>query len=72
MANVVGTSEPEYGAEGIRSVAVQAEKTPWTELTKDDLKWKAMEVTNVESQIFYLFSDEGKIGSVQIIYNNVA
>jgi len=72
MANVVGTQEPEYGAEGIRTVTSQAEKTPWTELTRDDLKWKALEVTNVETQTFYLFTDEGKMASVQIIYNNVA
>lgn len=71
MANVVGTEEPEYGAEGIRAVTAQAEKTPWTELKKEDLKWKAMESTCVETQTFYVMSDEGMLASVQMIYNNV-
>ena len=53
-------------------MTAQAEKTPYTELTKDDLKWKALNSTNVETQSFYLISDEGKIASVQVIYNNVA
>ncbi|KAI9740014.1 MAG: putative cell survival pathways protein [Claussenomyces sp. TS43310] len=73
LANVVGTQEPEYGAEAIQTVTAQAEKKPYTELTKDDLKWKAMESsTNVETQSFYLISNEGKVASVQMIYNNVA
>jgi hypothetical protein len=72
MANVVGTQEPEHGAEAIQTVTAQAKKTPYTVLTKDDLKWKALESTNVETLTFYLISDEGKIASVQMIYNNVA
>ena len=72
MANVVGTQEPEYGAEAIQTVTAQAEKTPYTELTKNDLKWEAWESTNVETQTFYLISNEGKLASVQLIYNNVA
>jgi hypothetical protein len=72
LANTVGTAEPEYGPEALQSVTAQAEKTPFTEVTKADLKWKAMQATNVETQIFYLISNEGKVASVQIIYNNVA
>ncbi|KAG9234948.1 oxidative stress survival, Svf1-like protein [Amylocarpus encephaloides] len=72
LANAVGTQEPEYGPEAIRTVTAQAEKTPYTELTKDDLKWKAMQSTNVETQTFYAMSEEGKIVSLQMIYNNVA
>lgn len=73
LANVAGTQEPEYGAGAIQTVTVQAEKKkPYTELTKSDLKWKAMDSTNVETQTFYLISDEGKAASVQLIYNNVA
>ena len=72
MANVVGTQEPEYGAEAIQTVTAQAQKTPYTELTKNDLKWKALQSTCVETQTFYLISNEGKIASVQMIYNNVA
>ena len=72
LANAVGTQEPEYGPEGIQTVTAQAEKTPYTELSKKDLKWQAMQSTNVETQTFYLISNEGKIASVQMIYNNVA
>ena len=68
----MGTQEPEYGTEGIQTVTSQAEKTPYTELTKSDLKWKAMESTNVETQTFYLILEDGKVASVQMIYNNVA
>lgn len=69
---MIGTPEPTYGADAIRTVTAQAEGTPYTELSKKDLKWKALQSTNVETQSFYLISDEGKIGSVQLIYNNVA
>lgn len=61
-----------YGAGAIQTVTAQAEKTSYTELTKNDRKWKALRSTNVETQSFYLISNEGKVGSVQMIYNNVA
>lgn len=64
--------EPEYGPEAIQTVTAQTVNTPWTELTREDLKWKALESTNVESQTFYLISDAGMVGFVQVIYNNVA
>jgi hypothetical protein len=68
----VGTEEPEYGAEAIQAVTAQAVKTPYTVLTKDDLKWKAQETgTCVETQTFYIMTDEGKVCSVQMIFNNV-
>ncbi|KAI4165575.1 MAG: hypothetical protein LQ342_000988 [Letrouitia transgressa] len=59
VANVAGTQEPIYGPSAIRSVAKQAETTPYTELKPDDLKWAAMESTCVETQTFYLFADSG-------------
>lgn len=31
-----------------------------------------MQATNVENQVFYLISNEGRLASVQVIYNNVA
>ncbi|KKY27706.1 putative survival factor 1 [Phaeomoniella chlamydospora] len=71
LANVAGTQEPEYGPSAIQSVSKQAETTAYTELTKDDLKWKAMESTNVETQTFYMMTDEGKVAMAQIIYSNV-
>jgi hypothetical protein len=71
LANVAGTQEPIYGPEAIQSVARQAESTPYTELTKDELQWKAMQSTCVETQTFYLMSDSGTMGLVQVIYSNV-
>jgi hypothetical protein len=44
----------------------------FTELTKKDLKWATLDYTNVESQSFYFFTDEGRVGFVQLIYSNVA
>lgn len=72
MANVAGTQEPIYGPSALRSVAKQAETTPYTELEKKDLRWLAMESTCVETQTFYLMADSGHIGIAQVIYSNVA
>jgi hypothetical protein len=71
MANVAGTAEPIHGPEAIQAVTKQAETVPYTELTKDDLKWKAMGTTCVETQTFYFTSDDGHIGFAQVIYSNV-
>ncbi|KAF7560621.1 hypothetical protein G7046_g3529 [Stylonectria norvegica] len=74
LANVAGTAEPIYGPEALKSVAVEAEKTPHahTELERTDLKWLAMDSTSVENQIFYFFADNGYIAFCQVIYSNVA
>ncbi|ODH45002.1 hypothetical protein ACO22_00480 [Paracoccidioides brasiliensis] len=74
LANVAGTQEPIYGPSAIQSVAAQAhgQPTSYHELTKDDLRWKAMQSTCVETQTFYLFSDNGDIAMLQVIYSNVA
>lgn len=71
LANVAGTQEPIYGPEAIQSLAEQAKTTPYTELTKEDFQWRAMESTCVETQTFYMMSDEGTMGMVQVIYSNV-
>ena len=72
LANVAGTQEPIYGPTAIRSVAEQAEKTPYTELARTDLKWAAMDSTCVETQSFYLMADNGHFALAQVIYSNVA
>ncbi|KAL2177011.1 oxidative stress survival, Svf1-like protein [Thermothelomyces heterothallicus CBS 202.75] len=72
LANVAGTQEPIYGPSAIKSVAEEAETTPYTELTRDDLKWRAMESTCVETQTFYFTSDSGQLAFAQVIYSNVA
>jgi Svf1-like N-terminal lipocalin domain len=71
LANVAGTQEPEYGPSAIQSVAAQAKSVPFTELSKEDLRWKAMESTCVETQTFYFMSDDGVIAMAQVIYSNV-
>ena len=71
-ANLVGTAEPIYGPSAIQSVAKEAETTPYTELTKEGLKWKTLNTTSVETSTFYLMADTGHIGLAQIIYSNVA
>ena len=71
LANVAGTQEPEYGPSAIQSVAAQVQTVPSTELTRKDLRWKAMESTCVETQVFYIMSDEGVLAMAQIIYSNV-
>ncbi len=71
LANVAGTQEPIYGPSAIKSVAVEAETTPYTELTRDDLKWEVMESTSVETQTFYFMADNGQLAFAQVIYSNV-
>lgn len=72
LASVAGTQEPIYGPTAIQSVAKQAETIPYTESTKEDLKWLAMGSTCVETQVFYFTADNGHIGLAQVIYSNVA
>ncbi|PGH26989.1 survival factor 1 [Polytolypa hystricis UAMH7299] len=72
LANVAGTQEPIYGPDAIQSVAAQTKDTPYTELTKDMMQWRAMQSTCVETQTFYLFSDNGDVAWIQVIYSNVA
>lgn len=71
MANAVGTEEPIYGPSAIRPVTQQAVDTPYTELTKNDLKWADMGSTSVETQVFYITADSGHIGMAQIIHSSV-
>lgn len=71
LANVAGTQEPEYGPTAIQSVASQAETIPFTEASSNDLKWKAMESTCVETQTFYFMADAGTVAMAQVIYSNV-
>jgi hypothetical protein len=69
---VAGTQEPIYGPSAIKSVAEQAKETPYTELTRKDLSWEAMNSTCVETQSFYLMADDGHMALAQVIYSNVA
>jgi hypothetical protein len=72
LSVVAGTQEPEYGPEAIQPVGKNAGDPAYTELTKQDLKWRVADYTNVETQTFYFMSDAGHIGFLQVIYNNIA
>ncbi|KAL2691743.1 putative cell survival pathways protein [[Neocosmospora] mangrovei] len=72
LANVAGTQEPIYGPEAIKSVAVETEKTPFTESKREDLKWQAMDSTSVETQTIYIFGENNHVALLQVIYSNVA
>lgn len=69
---MAGTQEPIYGPSAVRSVAEQTKSIPYTELTRNDLKWEAMDSTSVETQSFYLMADSGHLALAQVIYSNVA
>lgn len=71
LANVVGTEEPEYGPSAIRPVTKQIETKPYSVLSRDDLRWKGLEHTNVETETFYFFSEDGTTSMAQVIYSNV-
>lgn len=72
LAAVAGTAEPEYGPDAIQPVGKKPGDPAYTELAKKDLKWVTLDYTNVETQTFYLFTDAGHIGFLQVIYNNIA
>ncbi|KAH7328297.1 survival factor 1 [Stachybotrys elegans] len=72
LANVAGTQEPIYGPSAIKSVAEEAKNKPYTEVTRDHLKWQQIDSTCVESEVFYFFSESGQVALCQIIYSNVA
>jgi len=75
LSTVAGTAEPIYGPEALHSVAktvADAAGDHKTDLTKEDLKWMALEYTNVESQTWYFTIDNGALGLAQVIYSNVA
>ena len=72
LANVAGTQEPIYGPSAIKSVAQEAAQTPYTELTREHLKWQQLDSTNVQTQCFYFFADNGSIAMCQVIYSNIA
>jgi len=72
LANVAGTSEPIYGPSALQSVKQQASKVPFTELSRNDLRWAVMDSTCVETQTFYITAASGHIAMAQVIYSNVA
>ncbi|KAF2873417.1 oxidative stress survival, Svf1-like protein [Massariosphaeria phaeospora] len=72
LASVAGTQEPEYGPDAIQPVGKNEGDPPYTELTKNDMRWILSEWTSVETQTFYYNADNGYSGFVQLIYSNVA
>jgi hypothetical protein len=71
LSAVVGTEEPIYGPDAIQSVAKQTELTPYTDVNKEILRWRAYSYTNVETQTFYIMADNGTLVFVQVIYSNI-
>lgn len=67
----MGITDRTYGPSAIQSVEEQSKEKPWTQVTKDDMKWEVMGSTCVETKTFYILSDEGKLGMAQVIYSNV-
>jgi hypothetical protein len=72
LSAVAGTQEPEYGPDAIQPVGKKPGEPAFTELTRKNLRWATLDYTNVESQTFYLFTDGGHVGFLQLIYSNVA
>ena len=72
LANVAGTQEPEYGPTAIQPVGSRDGDPAFSVVTKNDLKWKTINSTCVETQTFYFLADSGHVGFVQVIYSNVA
>lgn len=75
LSTVAGTPEPIYGPEALHSVSktiADPSKDHKTDLTKEDLKWMALEYTSVETQTWYFSMDNGALGLAQVIYSNVA
>ncbi|KAL4887484.1 oxidative stress survival, Svf1-like protein [Aspergillus karnatakaensis] len=73
LSAVAGTQEPIYGPEAIQPVSQQqTEDSPYSELSKEDLRWRAYQYTNVETQTYYVMADNGTLVMVQIIYSNIA
>ncbi|KAK9457408.1 oxidative stress survival, Svf1-like protein [Dipodascopsis uninucleata] len=74
LSAVAGTAEPIYGPEALHSVTKQVAEgeNPFSEVTKEDLEWRNLSYTNVETQTFYLTTTTGHICFVQVILSNLA
>ncbi|EPS45616.1 hypothetical protein H072_383 [Dactylellina haptotyla CBS 200.50] len=76
ISSAVGTAEPIYGPEAIRTVqqhyaAGDTTKPTYSELKSQDLAWALPSGTNVETQVFYIVTDDGKFGMAQVIHSVV-
>ncbi|KAF3926613.1 hypothetical protein AA313_de0207797 [Arthrobotrys entomopaga] len=75
LANVAGTAEPIYGREAFVTVQEHSEADPnkpaYTELTSKDLAWAQVKGTNVETQVFYVATEDGPFAMAQVIYSVV-
>lgn len=71
VSALTGAAEPEYGAEAFRSVDSTVKgKNPYGELKREDLEWRAPYSSNVETQTFYYFGENGYYGFVQVIHSS--
>ncbi|KAF8438722.1 oxidative stress survival, Svf1-like protein [Terfezia claveryi] len=75
LSTVAGTAEPIYGPEALHPVSktiADPTKDHKTDLTREDLRWMALEYTSVETQTWYFNMDNGALGLAQVIYSSVA
>ncbi|KAK7203129.1 oxidative stress survival, Svf1-like protein [Myxozyma melibiosi] len=73
ISAAVGTAEPEYGPDAFHPITeTVAGSNPFGELTLEDLQWRNLSFTNVETQVFYLTLASGHVCFVQIILSNLA
>ncbi|KAK2624426.1 hypothetical protein QTJ16_006376 [Diplocarpon rosae] len=71
LADVAGTREPIYGPDAIQPVGLQTAETPYTEINREGFAWAALNVTSVETEVFYLMKEGGPVAFVQVIHSNV-
>ncbi|KAK9476584.1 oxidative stress survival, Svf1-like protein [Lipomyces japonicus] len=73
LSAVAGTAEPIYGPDALQSVTTGlTPETAFGELTRQDLEWRSLPYTNVETQTFYLTTVTGHVVFVQVILSNIA
>ncbi|KAK9469738.1 oxidative stress survival, Svf1-like protein [Lipomyces arxii] len=70
---VAGTAEPEYGPDAFYPINELLDgKNPFSPVVKEDLQWRSLSFTNVETQTFYLTMPTGHSCMIQIILSNLA
>ncbi|AGO14252.1 AaceriAFL203Cp [[Ashbya] aceris (nom. inval.)] len=73
ISSVTGIAEPEYGPEFIHSATERVRgKQPFHETSREDLAWRNISSTHVETATFYFTQlQTGMAGFAQIIYSKI-
>ncbi|KAK9458811.1 oxidative stress survival, Svf1-like protein [Lipomyces oligophaga] len=74
LSAVAGTAEPVYGPEAFHAIteAIPEGTNPYSELVREDLAWRDLSFTNVETQTFYFTLKTGHVCFAQVILSNLA